>query len=40
MEPYSYALGAEAVHAFTKLKPKRREQVLRIFDALAEELVC
>lgn len=35
MEPYGYALGAEAVHAFTVQTVRERERLLRIFDGLA-----
>jgi len=35
MEPYDYALGAEAVHAFTAFSSSRREQLLQLFESLA-----
>jgi len=35
MEPYDYALGAEAVHAFTAKGVRERERMLQIFDHLA-----
>ena len=35
MEPYDYALGAEAVHIFTALSTARREQLLLLFDRIA-----
>jgi len=35
MEPYAYALGAEAVHAFTAQGVKEREKLLQIFDGVA-----
>lgn len=35
MEPYDYALGVEAVHAFTTQGVRERDRLLRIFDALA-----
>lgn len=35
MLPYGYALGDEAVHAFTALPIRRREKLLRICDHLA-----
>lgn len=36
MEPYDYALGAEAVHAFTARGVRERERLLQIFDGLAQ----
>ena len=35
MPAYSYALGDEAVHAFTSLPPRQREKLLRELDRLA-----
>lgn len=35
MEPYGYALGEEAVHAFTSQSARTREELLRILDGLA-----
>jgi hypothetical protein len=35
MDPYDYALGAEAVHAFTVQGVRERERLLQIFDGLA-----
>ncbi len=35
MESYDYALGAEAVHAFTSRGIRERECLLKIFDDLA-----
>lgn len=35
MLSYGYALGDEAVHAFTSLPVRRRENLLRIFEHLA-----
>lgn len=35
MPAYSYALGDEAVHAFSSLPAKQREKLLRILDSLA-----
>ncbi len=35
MSAYSYALGTEAVHAFTSLPARQREKLLRALDSLA-----
>ena len=35
MEPYGYALGAEAVHVFTAQNAGERERLLGVFDRLA-----
>ncbi len=35
MPAYSYALGEEAVHAFTSLPSRQREKLLRDLDHLA-----
>jgi hypothetical protein len=35
VEPYDYALGAEAVHVFTAFGARRREQLLQHFAGLA-----
>jgi hypothetical protein len=35
MEPYDFALDAEAVHAFTSESGREREKLLQIFDGLA-----
>jgi len=35
MSDYRYALGDEAVHAFTALSPRSREKLLRLFDLMA-----
>ena len=35
MEPYDFALGAEAVHAFTAQGVRERGRLLQIFDGLA-----
>ncbi|MEY2879996.1 MAG: hypothetical protein RLZZ15_2376 [Verrucomicrobiota bacterium] len=35
MEPYDFALGAEAIHAFTAQPARRRERLLQVFDELA-----
>ena len=35
MEPYDFALGAEATHAFTAQPARRRERLLQVFDELA-----
>lgn len=35
MSSYGYALGDEAVHAFTSLPPRRREKLLRVLEHLA-----
>jgi hypothetical protein len=37
MEPYDYALGAEAVHAFTAQSARGREKLLQIFGQLARQ---
>ena len=35
MEPYGYALGVEAVHAFTAQNARERERLIAVFDRLA-----
>ena len=35
MSGYSYALGDEAVHAFTSFSARQRMKLLRVFDHLA-----
>ena len=35
MEPYDFALDAEAIHAFTSESGREREKFLQIFDGLA-----
>lgn len=35
MSDYGYALGEEAVHAFTSLPPRLRGKLLRVLDGLA-----
>jgi hypothetical protein len=36
MAGYGYALGEDAVHAFTRLPVRQRERLLRILDRLAK----
>jgi hypothetical protein len=35
MEPYDFALGAEAVHWFASQTSRQRETLIQIFDVLA-----
>jgi hypothetical protein len=35
MSGYGYALGEEAVHAFTSLPPRQRRKLLLLLDSLA-----
>jgi hypothetical protein len=35
MEPYDFALGAEAVHWFASQSARQRETLIQVFDGLA-----
>jgi hypothetical protein len=37
MSVYGYALGDEAIQAFTSLRPRQRIKLLRVFDGLARD---